>query len=107
MIAYNKDWVEKSQESECDFFIVVCDTFSNEDYPIFCKDYQELEKKFVKIDPGNMQQVVGIFSTFLNCYIPNLTEAEYTSRLHEDYLLGEESRFFGNGFRSVDGVYCL
>ena len=46
------------EAAESRYLIVMCDTFSYEDYPVYCKTHKECEDKRKK--PGSMQRVMEV-----------------------------------------------
>jgi len=56
-----KEWIEEGIKNKNKYLIVVCDTFDQEEYPIFCKDDKEFS--FQKEEHNkNMQRVVTIIN---------------------------------------------
>jgi len=58
MVATRQDvneWIEMAKEGNCEFIISVCDTFEWMDYPVFCKDKEELIKEVPEYNGINMQ----------------------------------------------------
>ncbi len=68
--------IEATRRQGCKYLMVVCDTFNDYevfsfdpdggqligcDYPIYCKDYDELLIEHSKYDGKNMQEVRGIY----------------------------------------------
>jgi hypothetical protein len=49
----NKDdfdrWIKTAIKKKCEFIISVCDTFDYDDYPVYCKDKNELKTHFTLI----------------------------------------------------------
>jgi len=50
-------WIELAKEKKYKYIISVCDTFDWDDYPVLCKDKEELQKKFPEYNGTNMQRV--------------------------------------------------
>lgn len=50
-------WVQHAKDNNFRYVISVCDTFDYEDYPVYCKDKEELEEKVIKYDGVNMQKI--------------------------------------------------
>lgn len=50
-------WIESAKEKKIPFILSVCDTWDYDDYPIFCKDLDELQEEYDKHDGVNMQRV--------------------------------------------------
>lgn len=55
-------WIKEGRALGMQYLIVACDTFDYEDYPIFCKDAQECEKKYKEHDGLNMQRVMEVYN---------------------------------------------
>jgi hypothetical protein len=51
-------WIEEGKEDGQRWLIVVCDTFSHEDYPVYAKDDEEFYKEFDAHSGINMQMVM-------------------------------------------------
>lgn len=50
-------WIETAKKDKKEFILSVCDTFDWDDYPVYCKDEEELEKERKKHNGVNMQRV--------------------------------------------------
>ena len=50
-------WIQTAKKDGMKYIISVCDTFDYDDYPVFCKDEEELSVKRVKYDGTNMQRI--------------------------------------------------
>lgn len=50
-------WLATANRKGSKFILSVCDTFDYEDYPVYCKDQEELDKAYAKYDGKNMQKV--------------------------------------------------
>jgi len=50
-------WIEHAIEAKCEFIISVCDTFDWDDYPVYCKDKNDLIMNYDQYDGENMQRV--------------------------------------------------
>lgn len=50
-------WISSARETEDEYIISVCDTFDWEDYPVFCRDREDLEARLPEFDSVNMQRV--------------------------------------------------
>lgn len=52
-------WIETGKKKGASYLIVVCDTFSYEDYPVYVKPEEDLEKLKSKYSQ-NMQRIMEI-----------------------------------------------
>lgn len=50
-------WIRTANANGYEYIISVCDTFSYDDYPVYCKDKAELAIKKSKYDNVNMQKI--------------------------------------------------
>lgn len=50
-------WIETAKAKGCKWIISVCDTFDWEDYPVYCKDDEELKEKQPQYNGVNMQTI--------------------------------------------------
>ncbi len=58
-----RSWFERGQRVEATHMIVVCDEFSNEDYPVYVfPDKNTLEAEREKYNNKNMQKVMEIYN---------------------------------------------
>jgi hypothetical protein len=48
-------WIKQAKKDKMRFIISACDTFSYEDYPVYCKDEADLSEKRTKYEGQNMQ----------------------------------------------------
>lgn len=53
-------WYSRGKEQKSEYLIVVCDTFSYEDYPVFSSK-ENFKEKFRNHDGFNMQKIIGVF----------------------------------------------
>jgi len=58
-----RNWLNGS--CEADFLIVVCDTFSYDDYPVFCT-HEDFKETHAKYDGKNMQRVMEVYDLALD-----------------------------------------
>jgi hypothetical protein len=62
-----KEWLERGKSKKATHLIVVCDTFSYEDYPVFVKegeDPKEIAKKYNNLD--EMSRVMEVYDLSKN-----------------------------------------
>lgn len=60
-------WIESARKDGYKFIISVCDTFSYEYYPVYCKDEVELAEKHKKYENGaNMQRINEVIEVKFN-----------------------------------------
>lgn len=52
-------WLAEGQRQNATYVVVVCDTFSYDDYPVYCKDAAECLDRYAK--PGHMQKVMEVY----------------------------------------------
>lgn len=50
-------WIESAIAAECEFIISVCDTYEWDDYPVYCKDKNELILCYDQYDGVNMNKI--------------------------------------------------
>lgn len=50
-------WKQKAIIKGSRYLVSVCDTFDYDDYPVYCKDEEELEEAKAKYDGSNMQRI--------------------------------------------------
>jgi len=55
-------WIESAKENKISYILSVCDTWDYDDYPIFCKDLNELTEAYYKHDNVNMQRINEIIN---------------------------------------------
>jgi hypothetical protein len=53
------EWVKEAERQGATCILVVCDSFSYEQYPVYCKDDNDLAKKKYEYAGRNMQRVEG------------------------------------------------
>ncbi len=73
---YVDNEIEATRKQGCEYLMVICDTFNDYeafsfgpdkgqlpgcDYPIYCKDFDELLIEHSKYDGKNMQEVRGVY----------------------------------------------
>lgn len=57
-----RDWMEQGVSEQALYLIVVCDTFSYEDYPVYAASASELSEARSKYGSGaNMQRIMGVY----------------------------------------------
>jgi len=50
-------WITFAKKEGYRYIISVCDTFDWEDYPVYCRDTEELSKQKPQYDGVNMQRI--------------------------------------------------
>jgi len=50
-------WIDSAKKQHSKFIISVCDTFDWDDYPVYCKDIDELLKEHENHNGVNMQRI--------------------------------------------------
>ncbi len=56
-----RSWLERAKQENATHMIVVCDTFSYEDYPVFVSEAEDVRKVEAE-HTGNMQKVMEVYS---------------------------------------------
>lgn len=51
------NWIAKAKKEGYKYIISVCDTFDYSDYPVYCRDVDELSEEFEKYNNVNMQRI--------------------------------------------------
>lgn len=54
-------YADRARQQNAQYFIHACDTFSNEDYPVFCEDASTVVTKHAQLNGMNMQRVEGVY----------------------------------------------
>ena len=49
-------WIETAKLGKCKYIISVCDTFDYDDYPVYCEDLNELQRRYPEYTK-NMKRV--------------------------------------------------
>lgn len=57
-----REWFKEGLDKDATHMLIVCDTFSYEDYPCFVSSDQDLKKVETKYDNKNMQKVMEIYN---------------------------------------------
>lgn len=55
------DYLLRARQRNSAYFIYVTDTFSNEDYPVFCEDAATAVARYDGLNGLNMQRVEGVY----------------------------------------------
>ena len=50
-------WIETAKQTNKKFIISVCDTWDYDDYPVYCVDAEEANKKIPTFNGVNMQKI--------------------------------------------------
>ena len=68
-------WIETAKQNDDEYVISVCDTWDYDDYPVYCKNLEELKQKHQKYNGENMQRINeiiriknGVVTENLNIY---------------------------------------
>jgi len=68
-------WIETAKQNGDEYVISVCDTWDYDDYPVYCKNLEELKQKHPKYNGENMQRINeiiriknGVVTENLNIY---------------------------------------
>ena len=56
-----KKWLEDAKSKGSGFLIVMCDTFDNDDYPIFIEKGEDIKEEVKKLHRKDMQRAVEIY----------------------------------------------
>lgn len=54
-------WLQRA-DTEHTHMIVVCDTFSHDDYPVFVRENQNAKEVVAEYDGPNMQRVMEVYN---------------------------------------------
>lgn len=65
----NQRWSKDPRAKGMRYMLNVCDTFDYDNYPVFCKDEEELAKARERYDGRNMQQIDSIVDLKTGKYI--------------------------------------
>ena len=57
-----RGWFERGQEQKATHMIVVCDTFSYEDYPVYVSESEDVRKKVDEYKGKNMQKIMEVYN---------------------------------------------
>ena len=57
-----KEWLETATAQKASHLIVVCDTFSYEDYPIYARDKNDCIQQVDDHNGKNMQKVMEVYN---------------------------------------------
>lgn len=60
MAATRKDvdeWIHQAKKQKCSYIISVCDTYDWDDYPVYCKDREEVVEESANYNRVNMQKI--------------------------------------------------
>lgn len=57
-----RGWIARGQEQKATHLIVVCDTFDNEDYPVFVTKQQNISEVYDAYNGKNMQRVMEVYN---------------------------------------------
>lgn len=55
-----QNWIYEGRKNGAIYLIVVCDTFSYEDYPVYVKEGEDVQKILDAYDGENMQKIMEI-----------------------------------------------
>ena len=61
-----REWLKQGKKEKATHLIVVVDTFSYEDYPVFVKKKEDVNEVFNKYDKKGMQRVMEVYSYALD-----------------------------------------
>jgi len=70
------EWFDRGVSQAATHLIVVCDTFSYEDYPVFVKPDEDVREISKKYDGVNMQRLMAVY---------NLTKPKSDQKLFFNY----------------------
>ncbi len=60
-------WFDRAKnEPGCTHMIVVCDTFSYEDYPVIIKSHEDVRERAKEYDGVKMQRIMEVYSMALD-----------------------------------------
>jgi len=61
-----RNWCLSGKEEGATHVIVVCDTFSYEDYPVFVKPEENIQEKVTEYRSKSMQRVMEVYNLALD-----------------------------------------
>ena len=61
-----REWLIQAKKEKATHLIVVCDTFSYEDYPVSVLHGENVREKLKKYDNSNMQSVMEVYDLNLD-----------------------------------------
>lgn len=53
------EWFDEGVKQKATHMVIVCDSFSYEDYPVFCMSEEDARKKIK--NPGEMQRIMEVY----------------------------------------------
>lgn len=56
-----KQWFKEGKQEKAAYMIIVCDTFSYEDFPIYCKSKLTLEKEMAHRTGSPMSRIMEVY----------------------------------------------
>jgi hypothetical protein len=65
-------WIKTAKEKKCQFIISVCDTFDWDDFPVYCKDKNDLIMTYERYDGVDMLKINEIIQIIDDNVIENL-----------------------------------
>lgn len=51
------EWIKIAKKNNMKYIISVCDTYDWDDYPVYCKDKNQVNEERIKYDGVNMQKI--------------------------------------------------
>jgi hypothetical protein len=61
------NWLEEGKAVGATHMLVICDTFDWEDYPVYVKTIEDVNKKIAEYsDPNKMQKIMEVYSYALD-----------------------------------------
>lgn len=68
-----RGWLMKGKTAGATHVMVVCDTFDYDDYPVYVKPDENIQKQIERYDGVNMQRVMEVYNLALP-FFPQLSE---------------------------------
>jgi len=59
------DWFDHGKDEGAGYMLVVCDTFDQEDYPVYCT-ISTFAQKYHESDGTNMQKIIEVYDLSLD-----------------------------------------
>jgi hypothetical protein len=99
-----KEWFDRAKAEGARYMIVVCDTFSHDDYPVFCKDADDAKaqyKHYTTRRPSPIDRALSIVGSADSATAIILAKLPRSTRLTVPQL--KELLHLENGIQSTSG----
>lgn len=61
-----RNWLDNGEAIGATHVLIVCDNFSNEDYPVYVMELDDIHEKIQQYHHKNMQKIMEIYNLSLN-----------------------------------------